>query len=424
MSSLCFHIEELTTLKAPLNSVQILGYNFEFTPTEYNNGNTALYIKKGLNYKLRNGIQIYKSKQLESTLTEITQDKEHIVVGCIYRRATIELGEFNSHYLTNLLEKLSLENKTLVLLEDFNANLLKYDIDTGISNFLDLMYSSFLLPHIVSPALTTEASATLIDNIFTNNCNSPYTSRNLVITLFDHHESKKEDQLCRDFQEIEKNKIMISEQPENVDWESELRLECNNINLSSELFINKVDRLINFWAAPQKISNKRKKAPNKPWMTKGSIKPIGIKSRLHKEICRLKDPLKNIELEIKLRNYKKILLRLRRNSKSNQFKNYFHKIKLNLFKTWEGIREIINISKNRKTDITSIQIGNKTVKKSSEIANEFNKHFTFIAKQIEEKIVKPKHKYYKYLNNPNTNSFFISPTNSDKVLSVANHIIY
>ena len=78
------------------------------------------------------------------------------------------------------------------------------------------------------------------------------------------------------------------------------------------------------------------------------------------------------------------------NSKSNHFNNYFHENKLNLFKTWEGIREIINISTNRKTDITSIQIGNKTVKKSSQIANEFNKHFTYIAKQIEEKIVKPK----------------------------------
>ena len=67
ISSLCYHIEELTTLisehdlafdiigisecrlklnKAPLNSVQIPGYNFEFTPTEFNNGGTALYIKK------------------------------------------------------------------------------------------------------------------------------------------------------------------------------------------------------------------------------------------------------------------------------------------------------------------------------------------------------------------------------------------
>ena len=67
-------------------------------------------------------------------------------------------------------------------------------------------------------------------------------------------ESKKEDQLCCDFQEIEK-KIIISEQLENVDWESELHLECNNISLSSDLLINKVDRLINFWALLQKISN-------------------------------------------------------------------------------------------------------------------------------------------------------------------------
>ena len=44
----------------------------------------------------------------------------------------MELGEFNSDYLPNLLEKLSLENKTLVLPWDFNANLLKYDKDTDI----------------------------------------------------------------------------------------------------------------------------------------------------------------------------------------------------------------------------------------------------------------------------------------------------
>ena len=67
--TLYFHIEELTALisehdlafdiikindcwlklnKAPLNSVQIPSYNFEFTPTEcnINNGGTVLYIKK------------------------------------------------------------------------------------------------------------------------------------------------------------------------------------------------------------------------------------------------------------------------------------------------------------------------------------------------------------------------------------------
>ena len=86
----------------------------------------------------------------------------------------MELGQFNIHHLTNLLEKLSLEIKTLVLLGDFNANLLKYDIDTDISNFLDLMYLSFLFPHIASPIRTMTAWGTLADNMLTNNSNSPY----------------------------------------------------------------------------------------------------------------------------------------------------------------------------------------------------------------------------------------------------------
>ena len=105
----------------------------------------------------------------------MTQDKEHIVVGCMHRVPSMELGEFNSDYLANLSEKLSLENKALDLLGDFNANLLKYDINTDISNFLNLMYSLFFLPHIASPTRITTGSASLTDKIFTNNCSSLYT---------------------------------------------------------------------------------------------------------------------------------------------------------------------------------------------------------------------------------------------------------
>ena len=55
-----------------------------------------------------------------------------------------------------------------------------------------------------------------------------------------------------------------------------------------------------------------------------------------------------------------------------------------------GVRVIINISK-KKTDIASILIGNKTIKNYCEIASEFNQHFTSIAKQIEENLIKTKH---------------------------------
>ena len=208
ISSLPFHFEELSTLitehnlnfdffgiseprlklnQNPLTSIQLPGYNIEYTPTESSNGGTLLYIKKGVNYKLRKDLQIYKPKQLESTFIEVAQNKERIIIGCLYRHASMELSEFNNHDLSNLLDNLSDENKTVVLLGDFNADLLKYDKDCNVSDFLDTMYSNLLLPHIASPTRVTLNSETLIDNIFSNNYDSSFTSGNLVTTLSDHH---------------------------------------------------------------------------------------------------------------------------------------------------------------------------------------------------------------------------------------------
>ena len=68
---------------------------------------------------------MYKSKQLESTFIEVNLKTEKVVIGCIYKHPSMELSEFNKDYLTNLLDILSSENKTLVQLGDFNADYLK-----------------------------------------------------------------------------------------------------------------------------------------------------------------------------------------------------------------------------------------------------------------------------------------------------------
>ena len=44
--------------------------------------------------------------------------------------------EFNDHFLAPLLEKASLENKSIFLLGDFNIDLLKSDSDNDVSEFL------------------------------------------------------------------------------------------------------------------------------------------------------------------------------------------------------------------------------------------------------------------------------------------------
>ena len=85
-------------------------------------------------------------------------------------------------------------------------------------------------------------------------------------------ESKKEDQPCREFQGIKKANynIWITGKCGLGIWAP---LRMYNINLSSELLINIVDRLTNFWTPLKEISNKRKKTLNKPRMTKVSANP-------------------------------------------------------------------------------------------------------------------------------------------------------
>ena len=172
ISSLTFHFDELLVLTAEnklnfdflgisetrlklnrnsLNPISMPGYNIEHTPTESSNGGTLLYIKQGINYKLRKDLQIYKSKELESTFIEVLEPgmpRNNMIIGCIYRHPSMELSEFNNHFLSVLLEKISKDKKAVVLLGDFNADLLKYDHDGEVAAFLDAMYSKLLLPNI------------------------------------------------------------------------------------------------------------------------------------------------------------------------------------------------------------------------------------------------------------------------------------
>ena len=67
-----------------------------------------------------------------------------------------------------LLEKLSLEKKEIILMGDFNINLLHSDVDKETSNFMDNIYSNSFFPTINLPTRITASSKTLIDNIFYN----------------------------------------------------------------------------------------------------------------------------------------------------------------------------------------------------------------------------------------------------------------
>ena len=69
-------------------------------------------------------IVTFKKNQVESTFVEtINAKKANIAVGWIYKHPNMDVKEFNNH-LNQMLEKVTKEQKQLILLGDFNINLL------------------------------------------------------------------------------------------------------------------------------------------------------------------------------------------------------------------------------------------------------------------------------------------------------------
>ena len=94
--------------------------------------------------------------------------------------------EFNSLSLKSLTNKLSKEsNKEIILLGDFNIDFIKTNTNNNASEFLDIIYSSYLIPHITGSTRLTNRIHTLIDNIISNVITEDTISRN-INTMSDH----------------------------------------------------------------------------------------------------------------------------------------------------------------------------------------------------------------------------------------------
>ena len=70
---------------------------------------------------------------------------------------------------------------------EFNIDLPKCDSDKNVSDFVDIIYSTNLLPNITSPTRLTSRSQTLIDNIFSSVINDGCIAGNLISPISDHH---------------------------------------------------------------------------------------------------------------------------------------------------------------------------------------------------------------------------------------------
>ena len=123
---------------------------------------------------------------LESIFIEVlSKPNKNTITGCICKQSKLALADFTQNFIQLLLNKLSFENKNIILLGDFNIDLLHYKNDNQTRIFLDRMYSSSLSPQITILTRITPRSKTLIDKIFTNSADESSLSGNLSYAILD-----------------------------------------------------------------------------------------------------------------------------------------------------------------------------------------------------------------------------------------------
>ena len=123
--------------------INLEGYAAEFcySPTEA--GGVGIYIRKTIQYNVRDDLNL-EVENCEDKWVEIVVDnskKRHkgtksIVIGVVYRHPVSNYKYFQEK-LSNTIYDLNQNNKQFMILGDMNINLMKYNLATPITNYLD-----------------------------------------------------------------------------------------------------------------------------------------------------------------------------------------------------------------------------------------------------------------------------------------------
>ena len=262
-------------------------------------GGVSMFVKNNLDYFIRDELGV-NDRNIESLFIELSKESinksQDAIVGVLYRPPDTNIRLFNE-YLESILLKTRAEKKLLYLLGDFNVNLLNADQHAPTQEFSELMYSHSLLPNITKPTRVTVKSATLIDNIFSNNL----ISTNKILTgilysdISDHfpifHIDYSTD--CKMNNDVIKHRIFsqsnldsFSSALTNHSWEHVL--SNDDAQSAYTLFLKDYTRMYND-CFPIKIIKPGYKT-KKSWLSEELKKAIKIKNRLYRKSKKTRNP--------------------------------------------------------------------------------------------------------------------------------------
>ena len=292
-------------------------------------------------------------------------------------------------------------------------------------NFLELLFNHNFTPQITLPTRVNDKSATLIDNIFVNNPSLKYLSGNITISISEHlpqfiilenfkGSNLKQERVSTTYKHFGYFNIdSFKKYLQEINWN--FATENSDVDLGFQTFFRLFNKALDRHAPIKKSTRKEEKIKSKPWITNGIKTSISIRDKLYKEMIKEKNVLTKVLKHESLKKYRNQIINLLRVNKQTHHNKVFEENKKNCRAIWTGINEII-CQKNKKINFpTSLIDKGKIATNSKNIAGHFNKSFTKIGRNIQNKILHTKKYYTNYLLNPNKETFFITPTTDEEI---------
>ena len=338
------------------SNININNYNLFSTPTKTSKGGTAIFSSKKLDTIERIDLKV-QHNHFESIWVEIKNKNCKNVICCsLYRHPhdTVDIyNEFLS-YLEVCITKIKKENKLIFLCGDFNSDLLKYENTNNYKKFYDLLSSYGIFPMILLPTRVSGESATIVDNIFTNNIDNSLISGNIKTDFSDHYSQF----ISIQNQKIDFKNISIYKRDYTNFSEKSFRDDVSIQNFNTDIedvnhqfhdFYFKLQGCVDRHVPIRKLKPKEIKLNQKPWIHNELNKMIRIKNKLFN---RKKRQPNNENVKRLYNLFRNRVNRELTKSKKNYYDKYFEENNKNCKKIWEGIRSIINI-KNPKDTLQS-----------------------------------------------------------------------
>ena len=401
----------------------INGYNHECVYRQgKSGGGVSIYIKQHIKYDLREDMSML-NEAIETVFIEIGKGQfmspKDVVIGVIYRPPNTDISIFNN-YLSDILSSVKSENKCIYLMGDFNVNLLNTDTHVLSNDFLNLMYSHAFIPLITKPTRISKSSATLIDNIFSNDINNDVLFNGIFYTdITDHlpvftiakYSSDLNTKNEYSYKRVYSSKYIadFSNMLHNVEWNSVLSsIGCQE---AFTLFYDKFRFCFERCFPVRKI--KLGYRNRKKWLSEGLKVSIKNKNKMYVKSIR-KPTVDNIK---NYKRYKNRLHSLLRKCERDYYDLLLKQCQHDLSKSWKLIKEVIN---KRKLNTVSDKflINNKLVKNKQCIADSFNRLFvntgSNLVKNIPDTSVDPN----SYISMNISKSMFLIPPDVNEVETI------